>query len=430
MNNWSEFRPVITPLNNASLFYYQEADASPTFDPASQDTVEQYGWRIPVNLSAAAAPSSDPLRGYRIYARPGFGSGLQIVQSIGVPYSGAVSKPLSFTAGQYGGGGWNLISNPYASDIDWNNVTTTANDAVFIYNGTAYQAYTKLAGSNEGVGINGATRFIPSSQSFFVKATAGGQSVSFTEASKSTGNASFVRTGDVANLLRVKLRNAVGYTDETALYFSAGQTAAFDRVGDASKFPGNVMNLTTRTADGQYVSINGMSDNLNGAIVPVNVGVHSTGTFSLNFTGMESFLPSVSIMLRDRLNNTLTDVRTTPLFTFTVTSNPATQGGNRFEIVLNGAITSLNSTLASALNVWPNPAAKGTRQQFGLQGIAGGKAQVRVTDALGRTVYQGAQMVDGRGETSYDLPSALGTGYYTLKVVTDGKTLVKTFVVE
>ncbi len=79
--------------------------------------------------------------------------------------------------------GWNLISNPYASTIDWNNAAITKTRI----NGTIYRwdpqaaNWTTFNGTT-GTGIS--DQYIESGASFFVKATATGGSISFGQAAK------------------------------------------------------------------------------------------------------------------------------------------------------------------------------------------------------------------------------------------------------
>jgi hypothetical protein len=65
--------------------------------------------------------------------------------------------------------GWNLIANPYPSAIDWDAASgwnkVNVNNAVYIYQADLDQYSTYIA----GVGVNGGSRFIASSQGFLCK---------------------------------------------------------------------------------------------------------------------------------------------------------------------------------------------------------------------------------------------------------------------
>ena len=82
----------------------------------------------------------------------------------------AVSMPVYHAAGD--NRGWNLLSNPFASAIDWNSGTITKtglNDAIYRWN-PASASWTSWTGGGTG-SPEGATSVIESGGSFFVKAT-------------------------------------------------------------------------------------------------------------------------------------------------------------------------------------------------------------------------------------------------------------------
>ena len=97
-----------------------------------------------------------------------------------------VTKLLSYTAGPQNvvaDKGWNLISNPFASTIDWTDPTVTKTNI----NGTIYRWDPQAANWTTFNGTTGTGNFdnlIESGSSFFVKANAAGASVTFTQDAK------------------------------------------------------------------------------------------------------------------------------------------------------------------------------------------------------------------------------------------------------
>jgi hypothetical protein len=81
---------------------------------------------------------------------------------------GDFTQNLSYTSGTKG---WNLISNPYASNVDWTLVTrTNVNDAIYTYkyslNGGNYGTYINNSAANGG------SQYIEAYCSFFVRTNA------------------------------------------------------------------------------------------------------------------------------------------------------------------------------------------------------------------------------------------------------------------
>jgi hypothetical protein len=173
LTEWSELNTRISPKQNASMFEYSESDS--TTGVYLGVVTELNGWKVPNTLATAINPSNQP-KGYRIYLGPTNPTRLSSVT--GQPFTQDVVSPLTFSpATGYGGGGWNLISNPYPCAINWNqtrfdagNSGQSLGNAYYLWNGSAanYGAYTSL-NSGMGIGVGGLLESIPSSQAFFVR---------------------------------------------------------------------------------------------------------------------------------------------------------------------------------------------------------------------------------------------------------------------
>lgn len=67
--------------------------------------------------------------------------------------------------------GWNLLNNPYCSAIDWDSPSwtkTNVDNAIYVYDriNDYYASYVGPIGMLPGVGTNGGTNIIASSQAF------------------------------------------------------------------------------------------------------------------------------------------------------------------------------------------------------------------------------------------------------------------------
>jgi hypothetical protein len=131
--------------------------------------------------------------------------------------------------------GWNLVSNPFPSSIDWLAASgwtkTNVAGTIYLYTGSTWATY-----SVPGSGTNGGTQYIASSQGFFVNVNDDGSSTG------TLGMDNDVRVHDATAFFKDELSNVLklqiagnGYTDETAIIFSEGATTGFDSQFDAHK---------------------------------------------------------------------------------------------------------------------------------------------------------------------------------------------------
>jgi hypothetical protein len=136
ISSWGSYIRV-NPKNNANIFRYDEGDT--TNGTYNLVLVEQHGWKVPATTDVIN--TGDNPRGYRVYASSSLLAGSGVIAATGNPYIGNKSIPYTFTpAGGYAGGGWNLLANPYPSEVDWLAVATangSAPAALNTWNGTA-----------------------------------------------------------------------------------------------------------------------------------------------------------------------------------------------------------------------------------------------------------------------------------------------------
>ncbi len=217
--------------------------------------------------------------------------------------------------------GWNLISNPYVSAIDWlslNWTKTNIDDAIYIYD-TEIPQY---VGVVNGVSYNFGNKIIASSQAFFVHANAANPALSISENAKSTLNPTYYRSSSTTpNVLRLQLSDAnSAYVDETVFQSKAGASSNFDGSFDAYKlysFDPTVANISTRLGGIEYVvnSVDVLNSNLD---LDVKVNVPVAGTFTINFVGLANYRNGVSCFtFEDKLTQTIIDLSTDSSYTFT-----------------------------------------------------------------------------------------------------------------
>ncbi len=245
------------------------------------------------------------------------------------------------------GNGWNLIGNPFQAIIDWDNVgRTNAQPWYVTFNPTAgiggvgaYGNYT-VGGS----GTNGTSRYIGPGQSFWVEATAGG-TIAIEEADKAvtqTGSATVLfKTGSPSNL-SIKVLDQNNYSDEIIVGFSSGATKCMDNSIDVEKFQfaQNAGNLASYTScDATRYSINTLpAININAIdtlYLHVRVPSNTSANYRISVDGLSIIDAQAKVYLHDNYLNTNHDLRLNNVYNFaTIANNAATQGANRFSILI------------------------------------------------------------------------------------------------
>ena len=208
-----------------------------------------------------------------------------VIDMKGAIYSGTQDLPVTFTddptQSDATEDGWNLVGNPYPSEIDWLSAgitRTNVDDAVYIYNGTEDH----YASFVEGVGTNGGSRYIALGQAFYVKASAASPLLRISESAKSNQNQDFIARKAKPNLLSLKLIGS-NNTDETILRFHSDASYSFDSRYDALKFenPTGLSIASNGSNDSTLYSIQSVPDTIFNKEIPLLVKVPITGMYQL-----------------------------------------------------------------------------------------------------------------------------------------------------
>lgn len=198
--------------------------------------------------------------------------------------------------------GFNLIANPYPSAIDWlspNWTKTNINNAIYMYQADNGQ-YASFVG---GISTNGGSRFIASSQGFYIQANGSSPVLNITENAKSASNPVLIREADPANVLRLKI-NGDNVNDEMVIHLNDNATENFDGSFDAKKmFSNDPTNPSISSVNNNKdLSINSLPFSGTSLSIPVRVTVGSNGMYNLSWSGMEGF-PEGSCFVVEDLDN-------------------------------------------------------------------------------------------------------------------------------
>jgi len=253
--------------------------------------------------------------------------------------------------------GFNMVGNPYASTIDWeqlnnagtnnglyeNNVSTT----VYELNPATqnYDTYQK-----GGVYTNHGRRYLVSGEGFFVLATGpANPQLIFNEACKSTAQLTglnlFMSTpAQIAALgvphsdqhIRLQMKMDSVNADDTYIGFSSGFKALYADVEDAPYKIGNgQLGLSSYSSDKVRLAINKMPlPGTTQTIVPLHVTARAPGIYHMNMTELQGLPKIYEVWLMDSFKKDSLDMRHDSTYAFNITADTASLGANRFKLVI------------------------------------------------------------------------------------------------
>jgi len=435
ISDWGDDFAINTPLvapstttvaaNRTNFFAFDGT----TPDPIST-TNEKNGWRVPNTINVAEG------KGYRGFFNAQFFGGSRIIDNTGAITHGSFNFGVVHNPAGYAGSsgpGWNLVANPYPSTINWNVANgsgwtrTNILGTYWTWNktgsgGGSYATYAFGAPS----GTNGATQFIPSNQGFLVVGQPG-PIMSCDERIKSSTSSTFLRTAEeYTNAFKIGLSNTANTErDEIVIYERAEATDDFDPQWDGSKMTNLGINFSTYTTGGRHLAINAFAPIAGFKTIRTNVSVVSPGLYSLHFKFLGQMGAGVTMYLRDNYLGVVQQIlNDEEMVQFTVSSDPMSQGENRFDILFGSGIittTGANSKLGN-VNVFPNPSHGNEINLVGkdLQH----DVTVSIFELTGKMVHSTKHEVIG-GRLNTTIRPGLASGVYTIRVF--GKTSVMSF---
>lgn len=401
----------------------------------------------PVNGGNVSAPLVLG-NGYRVFVRDGGNEPTVIVKTLSVKgtlvaagpytYTGLVNvagtKPFSSTALPTAStaGGWNLISNPYMSEIsiDMSNgsfwTKSNISNTSYIYNGASRDFSACASGVPTG------NCKVAAFQAFFVKST-GSPALTIKEAAKvsatNTTNISRVAQSSVLNYLGIKLTSANSATvGRTYIRFTKGADYAHDefdgmKLGATNRTYITDLGVYSKAADNQFYDVNAKPYDFLTDTTELNVKL-PTGKATLDFSDVANLESGYSVSLYDKYISTLSDMNANPAYNFTVSAD-SNSSGPRFQVIFNrtSVVTNLDeaSGRTSAMVVYPSPTSANNFHvaAYGMSNAA----DMYVYDLTGRVIYSAKLKVsEGKISQMFDLTNLLAPGVYTTVVKSGGNT--------
>jgi len=430
------FTPVVNGAYNTvgntvipfpTVFGYDESRVTTSGNPSPQDFDK--GYFSPNSLGDGL----DVTRGYTVNI-----SSAATVSFVGTLNNGSLNAG-GLTRGSQAESGWHLRGNPYPAPLDWdlvisNNRLTNIDNALYVFksSGQYTGSYASYIG---GIGVNGGTNVLPSSQGFFVRTSTAGQtgSIAFTNAERLTtyNNTSFQRgTADTRPQVLLRLHSAAA-TTQAAVYFEPGATAAFDRAFDALALP-NPNGLALATEAGpELLAINGQPA-LTGAdvLLPLHLAAATPGTYTLAVDHLANLPAAYRAYLRDARTGTYADLATAPALSLNLASPAATAG--RYALLFTTqprVLATAPAALAQLASLYPNPAHATATLLLPAALRQGRPTTVAVVDKLGRTVRT-RTLAAGAAE-ALELPlEGLAPGVYSVQAHSPAGIIAKKLVVQ
>ncbi len=256
-------------------------------------------------------------RGYFIYMNAGI---LQLDVD-GPIYKNAQNLPVTYTnTGNAVADGWCLVANPYPSAINWDAsgwTKTNMANAVYIWD-DAIDQYASYVG---GVGTNGGSGIIPSTQSFFVQATSSSPVLSTAETVKTSSQGTF-KEFKTQGVLSIALSLA-GKKDETVIVFEPGTISQFEANRDAYKIKSTneqAPYFASVSTDGLDLSINNLEITSEEFIIPLKIESLNGGKAQLNWKGL-SLASDEKLYFEDMLTGKVVDMTASASTTADIAAN-------------------------------------------------------------------------------------------------------------
>jgi hypothetical protein len=314
--------------------------------------------------------------------------------------------------------GFNLVSNPYPSAINFDNAgvgltRTNIDNTIWFRKGGNFCTYNWL--SAVGVPVT-TTQYVPAMQSFWVWVPSGTNgTLQVSNAARTHSTQAFYKT-NTDNIFRMDLTSG-NLTDQAVVAFFQDAVNNYDAYDSKKMFsPENdYPQIATITPDNSIVVINGQSEIAvnEERVVPVEIKTNVSGSFALNANNISDFNPSVSVYLEDAEMGILQDLRQNPNYTFNSgISDNITRFKLHFGTLTTTSVSNLTANTAITIYEYNNAVYVNTHDA--------GAGLIEIYDMLGEKIMS-QQSVKGLNV----LQPKVVNGIYIVKVLTDGKSVTQ-----
>jgi hypothetical protein len=237
--------------------------------------------------------------------------------------------------------GYNLVGNPYPSALDWESASwsmSNISSVMAITDNSTGSLVFHYFDNTDGSGDD----FIALGQAFWVRATAASPSITFSEDVKAAQGSSysfFRKATPVLDRLTITVTNG-SITDKAFVKVNPSAKASLDNF-DGPKMDNSLFDISTLSSDNIPMAINAVDQVTCGSTVKINTKDFTTGSYKLNFQGA-GLLQEYEMILTDKYTGSITNVTTSPDYTFAVDNNAASKAADRFELTFKEKTMSLD----------------------------------------------------------------------------------------
>lgn len=341
----------------------------------------------------------------------------------GTPNTGNIDISLVYNASEETNAGFNLVSNPYPSAIDFPTFVAANMDisgTIYLWDDGGSDATQRTNsdfltvnsigevsdGSGRAGDWNGA---IGATQGFFVKASSAG-ALHFTNEMRGTdsnSNSSFFRKmeEEIATIM-ISMTDESGNYSETLIGFPDDAMEGVDRLYDAIKMSSSVDHNLYSLIEAEPFAIQGfpLNDNLE---IPLGIDLASSGDITFSIAKLSNLLADYAVLIKDNKTQVeyLIDERN-----HLVTSISAGQRQSRYSLVLRrNNVLSAEINLKTAFEVFTD------RDYINIQGEAGQKINYRLVSLMGEVIIENHDQMFSKSNLKISRPD-VKKGLYILQL--------------
>ncbi|OYU97201.1 MAG: hypothetical protein CFE21_02610 [Bacteroidetes bacterium B1(2017)] len=324
---------------------------------------------------------------------------------------GSQNIAMTYTSANGSNAGWNLIPNPYPSNVDIGNIASGNRNSI----GT-FSVWVPTNGTKGGWSTYsfGSAYIVPSGGAFFVK-TASAANFTFTESSKTGSSATenLLKTAahESHSLELSLLSNDSIYWDKLVLKQQEGSIASQD-VYDGPKLSNPDVNFYSLGASNEKLAIDSRNSFTSTDVVKLGMQTSSPYHFTIRTDYMA--IPNTEAYLIDSYLNTRNKLVPGFTYDFTTTNEPTTVGENRFRIEFNTLAIGLeNIDKKDLLTLYPNPC----KELLFIANLKPSKAEpsYKILDLQGKEVASGTVLKTSSSNAQIML-NQLAPGVYFIQV--------------